>query len=333
MAAGVDGALVTAPVLSLCLPTLDRGELFTRTLRSLSAQTFSQLEIIVVDNASKTDEAARAVASLADGRVRYLRQPARVPMGENWNRAVAEARGEFVAVCHDDDVYDPGFATETVARLQADPSLAFVHTAALHVDEHGAALGLCDHGWPERVSGRDFRRRTALFPRRSLVEAQTVVARRSAHLEAGPFIGDWIQATDADMWLRLAERGAVAFVRRPVVTVRLRTAKLLPSARHVAALRECTAVARRAARVLSAPERLLARARLDAVVLESLAWILARGDATLGREVRDEVLAQLSTPARLFARAALRGGDGEALRRLVVRLADARLRWRARRPA
>ncbi len=313
-----------SPLLSLCLTTLDRESLFPQTLRSLASQTFPDLEIVVVDNASRTDYARQAVAALNDPRIRFLRQSERVSMGDNWNRAVALSRGRYVAVCHDDDLYHPLFAGETVDRLERDPSLAFVHTKTLRADEEGVPFAFCDLGWPERVEGRVFRRRMALHPRRSLVEAQSVVMRRSAFDAAGPFVRDWVQVTDAEMWQRLAEHGAVGFLRRPLVTVRLRVAPKAASRRHVQELEEKAELARRSARLLSPAERLLVRGRLDAVVAEQLLWTLLYADAPYLREEAPRMLAQASRPLRMALTPLVSGAQTQPLRAALTWLAKQR---------
>lgn len=317
------------PLVSLCLPTLDRGPLLGRTLRSLAAQTFRDLEILVVDNASATDAAAVLVAELGDERVRYLRQPERVGMGTNWNRALAEARGTYVAVFHDDDVYDPGVVEAQVRRLEGDPALAFIHGPTRHVDESGKPLWICDHGWPARVPGVEFRRRMALHPKRSLVEAQTVMARASAYRAAGPFLEDWILATDAEMWLRLSRQGDVACLPEPMVEVRIRMATSSDvTPRTIVQLWEKAEVADRMREELSGAERLLARARWDAVLARDLLVVATKGTPEVRAEARRRLVPRLDPVLRPAVDLALADGIGSPMRSALRSAAGLRRKLR-----
>jgi glycosyltransferase involved in cell wall biosynthesis len=267
---------MTAPLVSLCVPTLNRPVLFRRTLKSLVAQEFRDLEIIVVDNASQTEESRQAVEEMNDSRIRYHRHPTRIGMGANWNSAREMARGKYLAIFHDDDFYHPRAVLEMVERLEADPSLAFVHGATLHVDANEVPVNIQDHGWPDRVEGSEFLRRTALHPIQSMVEAQTVMARADAYRAAGPFLLDWIQATDSEMWLRLCQQGAVGFIRRPLVYVGLRPPSTALPGRLIAATEQAR-VGEAGAKFLKPWERRLARARQDIWLTEVAMWARRKG--------------------------------------------------------
>jgi glycosyltransferase involved in cell wall biosynthesis len=114
---------VTARRVSVLLPVRDEAQYLSEALASVSAQTFSDFEAIVVDDGSADGSAEIAEAhARADGRFRVLRQePAGiVPALE---RARAEARGSLIARMDGDDVALPGRLEAQVDAL-ADPALA-----------------------------------------------------------------------------------------------------------------------------------------------------------------------------------------------------------------
>lgn len=92
-----------APLFSVVIPTRNRRDLLDRCLRTVAAQTFGALEIIVVDDGS-TDGTSELVAEWArrDPRVRYLPQPESGACAAR-NRGVLEARGTYVTFIDDDD--------------------------------------------------------------------------------------------------------------------------------------------------------------------------------------------------------------------------------------
>lgn len=90
------------PAVSVVVPTRDRAEVLPRALESVLGQTFSQLELIVVDDDS-TDRTPEVLAALEDERLRVERLPA--PGGANAarNRGVELARGAYVSFLDSDD--------------------------------------------------------------------------------------------------------------------------------------------------------------------------------------------------------------------------------------
>lgn len=104
-------------LVTIAIPTYNRSDGYLReALGSALAQTYEPLEIVVVDNAS-TDATADYVASVADERVRYVRNETNVGVNDNFNACVAHARGEYVLLLHDDDRIDPDFASACVEAL------------------------------------------------------------------------------------------------------------------------------------------------------------------------------------------------------------------------
>jgi glycosyltransferase involved in cell wall biosynthesis len=86
------------------------------------AQTYTDFEVVVCDNAS-TDETAQIVSRLADPRIRYLRHEAPIGVAANWIAAVCQASGRYCAILGDDDRWAPTFLERLLPPLQDDPRL------------------------------------------------------------------------------------------------------------------------------------------------------------------------------------------------------------------
>lgn len=88
---------------SIVVPTRNRPEMAVLAIRSALRQDFEDIEVIVSDN-SNPDQAHRlqlAVEALADGRVKYVRPPTELKMGEHWDFAMHQARGDYVGFLTD----------------------------------------------------------------------------------------------------------------------------------------------------------------------------------------------------------------------------------------
>lgn len=129
------------PVVSVCIPTVDRLAFLRDAVASVAAQTLGNVEVVVGDNSAESSYQA-AVASLAsefpDLEVRVHHHPQRLRMVDNANFLVAAARGRYWMYLPDDDRLRPTCLRELVDALDACPD---------------AALAWCDH-WIIDASGR-----------------------------------------------------------------------------------------------------------------------------------------------------------------------------------
>lgn len=119
-----------SPAVSLLVPVFNRETLLAPCLDSALAQTFPNLEVVVVDGASTdgTWEVCERYAS-ADPRVRIFRDDANTGPVRGWWRCLEEARGTLGTFLWSDDLLRPTFLQRTVPLL-ANESTAFVFTAA-----------------------------------------------------------------------------------------------------------------------------------------------------------------------------------------------------------
>lgn len=103
------------PLATVAVCTRDRAHLVAQVLDSLLRQSYANIEILVVDNAPSSDALEQLVRARYPG-VRYVREDR---PGLDWarNRAIAEARGEFLAYIDDDASADPGWLAALVAAF------------------------------------------------------------------------------------------------------------------------------------------------------------------------------------------------------------------------
>lgn len=210
------------PRISVLVPTRDRRETLAQTLDDLRAQTRDDFEIIVGDDASSDDTPA-LLAGWPDPRLRVLRHDTNVGIYANWNALLREARGEFVAIYHDHDVYLPSILERSAARLEADTDMAMVHTAVVMVDDALKPLQVDVRPLPETIPGGDFRRLLVGMAHSPVMAAATLV-RRTAYEAVGPFDDSrYGLGCDKEMWFRLASVGSIGYIREPQAFIRART--------------------------------------------------------------------------------------------------------------
>lgn len=115
-----------SPLVTVGIPTYNRATGLARTLESICAQTYRNLEIIVSDNAStdaNVEDVIRARMAI-DARIRYHRQLSNIGAMANFSSLVTEGKGSFFMWAADDDRWEPFFIESCVRALVADSTLA-----------------------------------------------------------------------------------------------------------------------------------------------------------------------------------------------------------------
>lgn len=136
---------VTAPLLSVCIPTYNRAPLLREALEAVAAQgdadLFASVEVSVSDNASAddTEPVVREFAAChPEMNLRYHRHPESVSPDRNILGVAMQARGEFVWILGDDDLVLPGALAKLLSLIREHPEMgafclnlaAFTHTLA-----------------------------------------------------------------------------------------------------------------------------------------------------------------------------------------------------------
>lgn len=128
-----------APYFSIVMPTRNRGHLLPYALQSALDQTFRDYEIVLIDNFS-SDDTAKVAREVGGARVRYLRTEKVLPMHDNWEFALGQARGEWITFLCDDDALLPE-ALERIADCIKihQPQLVGWPTGAYFIDSPSEA--------------------------------------------------------------------------------------------------------------------------------------------------------------------------------------------------
>lgn len=194
---------------AVLIPNYNGGTYLGQSLRSVLAQTLSDWEVVVGDNAS-TDDSVSTVTAISDRRVRLVSRPVNVGWVANVNLLLREARGDYVAVLHADDFWEPQFLGAMVGMLDRSPGslLATCGSRVLSSGQPAAIRGL-HQAWRGPSTTCPSTTAVRLLTMKNWLRAPSVVMRRSlfrhypAFDESLPLVNDWL------MWLRAATIGDV----------------------------------------------------------------------------------------------------------------------------
>jgi O-antigen biosynthesis protein len=198
------------PRVSVIVPTYNRADVLPRAIRSVLAQSWTDLELLVVDDGS-TDATAEVVARHGDPRVRYLRQPQNAGVSAARNRGLRAARGDFVAFLDSDDEWLPGKLFEQLAVFERAPAdLGVVYTGV----ECVFADGRRRVDVPEE-RGDVYRHMLG----RNVIHGggSNVMMRRNVVAVVGFFDERLRAIEDYEYWLRIARFFTVDYVAEPLI--------------------------------------------------------------------------------------------------------------------
>lgn len=196
-----EGADKTSLV-SVVIPTCNRSRLLARALESVQRQTYSNLEIIIVDDAS-SDDTAEAVRRVSDRRIRYLRHDIRRGGSAARNTGIRSAKGAYIAFLDDDDEW---LANKVETQINAiGDADAVLCTATLN----GRRCG--PRGSRRRIASADLRRGRYTGGGTGILLARSNVLRNTLFDENLPRCQDW------DLFIRLVQRYTVAYVDEPLL--------------------------------------------------------------------------------------------------------------------
>jgi glycosyltransferase involved in cell wall biosynthesis len=212
------------PAVSIIMPAYNVESYVGDAIRSALAQTYTDFELIVVDDGSKdgTADVVRQLAS-SDSRIHLVQHANRGLAGAR-NSAMRAARGAYLALLDSDDLWEPDFLAEQIAILDADPAVDIV-------TGNGWCLGGAKHGQlarpcPDPRPAPDL---ASIIGDEWSVFIMSVF-RRHVYTTIGPFDEEMRSNEDYDFWLRAAVAGFTFYRNdRPLGHYRVRTDSLSAS--------------------------------------------------------------------------------------------------------
>jgi glycosyltransferase involved in cell wall biosynthesis len=202
----------TAPLISVIIPTYNSERTIAQTVESVLNQSFSSLELIVVDDGS-TDSTLTLLDQIADPRLAVHRYH-QSGVAASRNRGLALAAGRFVAFLDHDDIWTPDKLEAQYEALQDHPQAAAAYSLVDCIDESGRFL---HPGSRVTVSGD-------LYARLLLTDFVDTISNPLLRKHALEDVGGFNESTDgADDWdvlLRLAAKHPFVCVPRVQVLYR-----------------------------------------------------------------------------------------------------------------
>jgi glycosyltransferase involved in cell wall biosynthesis len=209
------------PLVSVIIPCYNNGKYIEECVRSVLKQTYTNFEIIIINDAS-TDDSAQKIKKLQEENPQKIQV---ITNRKNCNRSISRnigmhrSKGELICFLDSDDRWYPSKLANQVRAMQDDPKLAFCGTGMDLINENSdpkhTGLHICR-------SGEIF---LHLLARRCLINTSSVMLRRSVVDKVGNFSHSKIPAEDYDYWVRASFLGRYKHIPEELVSYRIHEAQ------------------------------------------------------------------------------------------------------------
>jgi glycosyltransferase involved in cell wall biosynthesis len=201
---------ITDPFVSVIIPTYNRGWIVRDAIDAVLGQTYTDFELIVVDDGS-TDRTPQILDAYGD-RLRVIRQ-ANQGVSAARNRGIAYSLGPLIALLDSDDIWLPGKLSVQVAFFKKNPAALICQTEEIWIRN---GLRVNPGKRHRKPSGMIFEPSLELC----LVSPSAVMVRRELFEKVGLFDESLPACEDYDLWLRVGCRFPVHLIDKPLTLKR-----------------------------------------------------------------------------------------------------------------
>jgi glycosyltransferase involved in cell wall biosynthesis len=202
------------PLVTVLLPVFNGETHLAAAIDSVFAQTYANLELVVIDDGS-TDSTAAIIAAYDDPRLIAARNSVNLGIVAALNQGLKLARGDLIARLDADDIADRRRLERQVDRFNRDPDIVALGTAIEYIDSAGRVMAV-----PRRLARRPAFLRWRLLRGTCLYHPTLMLHRGRAAADAY-YSPEFAHAEDYELLLRLSERHVLDNLPEPLVSLRL----------------------------------------------------------------------------------------------------------------
>lgn len=211
------------PAVTVIMATYNHAAFVAEAVESVLSQRDVDFEFLISDDGSQ-DETRDIVASIGDARISFFPNTQNRGACIVTNELVSRASGKYIALINSDDVWVDGKLSYQYEFLEENRRFGAVFGRAAYIDRDGVPIapdtlpfgGIFDQD--NRSAGRWLRR---FFAEGNCLCHPTIMVRRDAYEEIGPFSNQLRQLPDYDMWIRLLKRYEIFVSDRQLIKFRL----------------------------------------------------------------------------------------------------------------
>jgi len=211
---------MTTPLVSIALPVFNGMPLLEVAIESIVQQDYTNVEIIISDDAS-SDDTRKFINNISDDRVVKLLNQQNVGIFGNLNRCIAHSNADYIQIMSHDDVMGMGYISGQLRALQMHPQAGFVYSGCRYIDSDGKFLGDSSADrTPELIDQATYNWIASHYSALPS-STSTVMIPRTTINAVGMFDERYRLAGDIEYWNRVSERFEI--IRNPAMQIDIRT--------------------------------------------------------------------------------------------------------------
>lgn len=269
------------PKVSVVVPTYNREEYICETIDSILAQTFTDFEVVIVDDGSKDNTLAKL--EQYGNKIKVVRQP-------NSERAVARnngvqnSTGDLIAFVDSDDVWIKDKLEKQVEVLDNNPDVICSNGLCLRIDENSNKIQTAKRQTVGH-SGDVFEE--LLF--RNFIVSPTPVVRRAYFEKSGGFETKYIPYEDWQLWLKVSTLGKFHYLNRPLAYYRVHSEQSVQLVKSERIEEVTTMLLEDSYKLKDIPEEIINKSR-GLANLRFCYWYLLSGDYDIAKKKVQEAV-------------------------------------------
>lgn len=206
-------------LVSVIVPNYNHAQYLDIRLKSILAQTYTDLEIIILDDNSIDNSKEIIKRYEKDVHVSHIicnKTNSGSPFIQ-WNRGFQYAKGDLIWIAESDDCCEPTFLENVVAEFERNSNLSFAFSRSIKIDENGNKGNILQPIFTSdiRIDGKEFNKKYLIWGNK-VWNASSVVFRKSNALTVNKQYMDFRGAGDWLFWIEMAEKGDVAVISEPL---------------------------------------------------------------------------------------------------------------------
>lgn len=212
--------MYTMPLVSVVIPVYNQAPYIEQTIQSVIAQTYSNYELIIVDDAS-TDGTDKIIAEFADDpKVSIYRNEKNLECARTRNLGYSKARGIYCSNLDSDDTLEQEYLEKCVDGLERHPDAAFVYTRVNKMDSKGGKKPRLRDRIPHRQNyyGSEFENIVKWL--NHIPHASTLV-RKSCAMDVGLYDPNLTAGYDWEFMMRLTKKYPALFINEHLYNLRI----------------------------------------------------------------------------------------------------------------
>ena len=196
------------------MPVYNGARYLRQTLESILKQSFSDFELIVINDAS-TDNSAEIVESYADSRIRIVNNSLNIGQTSSLNKGIRIANGEYIAIHDQDDVSALKRFEKQVIFLDSTPEIPLVGTNGRIIDSKGNVVATLQSPTSDLAIKWNFLFQGPIFHSSVMFRKKTIMDEFSGYNEEFKIVQDF------DLWTRILEKYALANLPERLLDLRV----------------------------------------------------------------------------------------------------------------